>query len=277
MEDKTVTFQLLGNMGQLGNQMFQIAACIGIAHRENRAIHLPNWHYSQFFRTFFTEPVSQGSYTHHERGMVYQEIPDLTKHQHINLRGFFQSESYFGNIGDVIQDQFTLNEHYSHIIQDKFNSLIESKENREVITIGVHVRRGDYLVMATQITGIDYYIKAFKKLQEKLDRPANDFLAIIISDDPEWCKENLGVVFPDMVVSSIDPNHQEDKSIHAIIDMSTLSKCDHQIISNSTFSWWAAWLNVSSDKIIIAPKFWFNKDENDTAAGTLIPSDWIRL
>ena len=90
----------------------------------------------------------------------------------------------------------------------------------------------------------------------------------VFSDDIEWVKENLNITFPVVYLSGI-------KNIKSYEELVLMSKCKHNIIANSSFSWWGAWLNTNQKKIVIAPKRWFNDVKLDTT--DLIPENWIRI
>lgn len=137
---------------------------------------------------------------------------------------------------------------------------------RGALAVSVHVRRGDYQ-SATFVQGfgtccsIDYYRKAIDLFKEKF--PQAHF--VFFSDDMEWVKNNLNVE------DSIYVTH--NSGTDSWQDMYLMSLCQHNIIANSTFSWWGAWLNNNPDKIVIAPKRWWNTIENDD----VVPSSWLRI
>ena len=126
---------------------------------------------------------------------------------------------------------------------------------------GVHVRRGDYLHLANAhpVLGIDYYREAMGRV------PASKFL--VFSDDVGWCKENFR-----------DPKCVVTDPADTIVDFSMLRLCNHQIIGNSSFSWWAAWLNPHEDKVIVAPSKWFGPSLAPThPTKDLIPVSWVTV
>ena len=136
-------------------------------------------------------------------------------------------------------------------------------------TIAVHIRRGDYVTdkLTQQFHGncsLEYYHRAIIELQTN----NKDFILVFFSDDSDWVKEQFG----DLSYSKIFVDHNKNEDSWK--DMFLMSSCQHNIIANSSFSWWAAWLNNNPEKVVVAPKEWFatNKKTND-----LIPSEWIRL
>ena len=137
-------------------------------------------------------------------------------------------------------------------------------------SIGVHVRRGDYVSNKHAnahhgLASIDYYNAAAIYCSTYLKNP--HFL--VFSDDIAWCKQNLK--FGDNV-TYIEGNTGPE----AFEDIRIMSACKHNIIANSSFSWWGAWLNNNKDKIVIAPRIWF-QDEKANRETEIIPSDWIRM
>jgi hypothetical protein len=135
-------------------------------------------------------------------------------------------------------------------------------------TVSIHIRRGDFSKKAETnlyhgILSSDYYKQAIEIISSKINSPK----FYIFSDDINWAKENL--IVPEAVYASgqISKTHFEDLYL--------MSQCHHNIIANSSFSWWGAWLNDNPEKIVIAPKNWFNKGPKDTQ--DIIPGDWIKI
>ena len=137
------------------------------------------------------------------------------------------------------------------------------------MAVSLHIRRGDYV--SNPVTNnyhgtcsLAYYKKAVLLLKEKIENPS----FFIFSDDLLWARENLDFI-NDMTFIDLDksiPDHEE---------MHLMSQCKHNIIANSSFSWWGAWLNENSDKIVIAPKKWFS--DNTINTEDLIPAKWMRI
>jgi hypothetical protein len=148
-------------------------------------------------------------------------------------------------------------------IFDKRIKLITSIKGSKK-AIGLHVRRGDYLTQPTRhpVVSKEYIEEAYKQL------PYHEYL-IIMSDDLDWCKQNLQ--FPNSVfVENQNGNYWDYEGIWL------LSLCDHFIISNSTFSWWGAWLSKTENKKVIAPDTWFGPDlQEDTK--DIYCEDWIKI
>jgi hypothetical protein len=182
--------------------------------------------------------------------------------KNIYLKGYRQSEKYFHSISKEIHATFQLKPTLTGNIAD-FANAINKKES-----VSVHIRRGDYNNSAVNdyhgIASESYYQQAIDRLICSLENPS----FYVFSDNIDWIKQNLqfaGQV--EFVSGSISKTHYEDFYL--------MSRCKHNIIANSSFSWWAAWLNSNPDKKIIAPLKWFNNAPYNTS--DLIPKDWIRL
>lgn len=179
------------------------------------------------------------------------------------LQGYWQSEKYFLDIQGILRQEF----------QVKYPQSSENRRLSELIqntnSVAVHIRRGDYaanpaLLEKHGLCDILYYQNAIQQMSEKIA----DVSFYVFSDEPDWAKLNLDLKFP---TTFIDHNDETG----AYEDMRLMSQCKHQIIANSSFSWWAAWLNNNPDKIVIAPLKWFNNAPAETQ--DLVPNQWVRL
>jgi hypothetical protein len=180
----------------------------------------------------------------------------------IYLNGYFQDENFF------VQIRRTLLKELSFPDPGNFSPVwlgrILSADN----AVSIHVRRGDYLTPKALafhgVLGPDYYQASVQLMNSRVPTPHY----FIFSDDPDWCREHLD--FPGD--KSIMPPGQK-----AWVDLALMSKCRHNIIANSSFSWWAAWLNDNPEKIIIAPRKWFADEEVNSSQCTIIPDNWIKI
>jgi hypothetical protein len=142
-------------------------------------------------------------------------------------------------------------------------------------SVCVHIRRGDFLTNPTHgFVGLEYIVSAMKKIKGKIDPekignlgPSIKFF--IFSDDIEWCKSHIQS--KEEIYFVMDSPNKEKSGI--ILEI--MKNCKHFIISNSSFSWWAAWLSENPEKIVIAPKRWFHEFDADTC--DLIPERWIKI
>lgn len=197
----------------------------------------------------------------HEK--TYAFDPEIiTTPDHSWLSGFWQTENYFLQIEDMIRSDFEFKPPLSGLNQ----TLAEKISSCE--SVSIHIRRGDYIQPETLafhgICSPEYYHKAVDVIAK---RAAIEEL-FIFSDDPEWTKEHLKFNFPSTYIS-----HNTGKN--SFEDMRLMSFCKHNIIANSSFSWWGAWLNANQHKTVIAPKTWIANKQVDTK--DVIPLTWIKL
>lgn len=174
--------------------------------------------------------------------------------------GWFQSYRYF----EEIEDQLKKDLEFSIPILEKSRLLLSKIKAGNAICL--NVRRTDFLKVDTlNTTNKEYFLRAVDRISQLVDQP--EFF--IFSDDVEWCRQELQLDFPTTVV---DHSHKGYKFGNY---MQLMKACRHFIIPNSSFAWWAVWLNDNPDKVVIAPKNWFSDEGIDTSA--LVPKQWIRL
>lgn len=231
-----VTFSNLGKVqfGRLGNQLFQIAATIGIAEKNGMGFFFPEWKYSKYFENKLPTNYCDDCKVYKAEGTNYYEVK-LDK-GNWDLEGFFQSEKFFINSRATILTYLQPTCEVDTYLNSKYGHILNSNT-----TCSVHIRRGDYLKQKYYFPPqpLAYYKEAISLFDEKTK-------FVIFSDDIAWCKENFegdNYFFVD---------REED-----IIDLILMSKCDHHIIPNSSFSWWAAWINNKPSKRVICPEYWF--------------------
>jgi hypothetical protein len=180
------------------------------------------------------------------------------------IDGYWQSEGYFKDIRDTILKDFTIKKSLSEKNFEIANKISETN------SISIHVRRCDYVndSETNKIHGtcdVGYYLEAVSLLKNKVSDPH----FFIFSDDPDWAMENI--VF-DGKKEYVKHNIGND----SCFDIYLMSLCKHNIIANSSFSWWGAWLNRNKEKIVVAPKRWFaDKDMNDKYS--VVPTEWIKI
>jgi hypothetical protein len=179
------------------------------------------------------------------------------------LDGYWQSEKYFKAIEETIRSDLTLVNELPPALKT-IESQIQSNTS-----VSIHVRRGDYAnnPVTTAFHGLysaQWYINATKKIKSYITDPH----FFIFSDDYEWVKNNLILDDP---CTYIQPSTDGKEAY----DLYLMSQCKHNIIANSSFSWWAAWLNQNQNKKVIAPARWFVGGHSDTR--DLIPDNWIRM
>lgn len=179
------------------------------------------------------------------------------------LTGHWQSERYFENVAQVIRSDFTFRSPLNGL-----NGEWASRIRDSAAAVSLHVRRGDYVsnpktLAVHGLCSPEYYRLAVDYLVRRV--PSSEFF--VFSDDIAWARKHLHIGHH---CHYIDHNKNADSHI----DMRLMSLCHHHIIANSSFSWWGAWLNPQSDKLVIAPRRWFasGKEVKD-----LIPKGWVAL
>jgi len=177
------------------------------------------------------------------------------------LHGYWQSEKYFEEIKEILQGELIPVNRLSN------KNAILAEKISTTNAISIHVRRGDYIsnIKINEYhgaCGINYYLSAMEKIASQVENP----WFFVFSDDIEWGKRHLATKFNTVFV---DHNGPDD----ACEDLRLMSFCKHQIIANSSFSWWGAWLNTNQEKIVIVPKKWFANAPHDIK--DLLPDSWV--
>ena len=180
------------------------------------------------------------------------------------LSGYWQSPKYFNSVELLIRKEFIFPNNLNSQNNEFLNKILS--EN----SVSLHIRRTDFVNNTSHdihgFCSIEYYENSIHIISQKIAKP----YFFIFSDDIEWAKKNLQISFCHLFIFGNFGNN-------SYIDMQLMSKCKHNIIANSSFSWWGAWLNQNKNKIVIAPKIWFlNKNLNDQTQD-LIPDSWIRM
>lgn len=248
--------------GGLGNQLFQYAFGRSLSVKENKILKLDISNYD-------SDPLRSYKLRHFnikERIAFPLEIfwskmiKRLGFGQSSYLEGYWQSEKYFSDIEDTIRREFKLKDPLKNEAQ-KF-----SDEIKNTNSVSLHIRRGDY-VTNDKLKGflqplpLAYYNEAIEIVEKKIDKPH----FFVFSDDIAWVKDNLKI---NHQVSYVSGSGIEDHE-----ELALMSQCKHNIIANSSFSWWGAWLNDNPGKIVIAPKNWFSDGDNSE----LIPNTWTTI
>lgn len=172
--------------------------------------------------------------------------------KNVYLEGYFQNINYIKLVEKELRKDFSFN--YNNL--DRLNQNLINEIKSQTNSVSIHIRRGDYVddLSAFKIYGgicdKEYYEKAIKIIQDKVHNPK----FYVFSNDINWVKSNLTI----NNCIYIDWN----KDINSYKDLILMSNCKHNIIANSTFSWWGAWLNSNDDKIVVMPKKWTNYVDN---------------
>jgi len=191
-------------------------------------------------------------------------IGNLKIKKNIYIEGYFQTEKYFKNITDQIRSEFQFknkpdNESFSYLSKIKSTN-----------SISLHVRKYDNTETLDSspmygVCSINYYQKAINYIEERVKDPT----FFIFSDDIDWAKNQLLFINSkvEYIIRSGNINDSEDLRL--------MKNCSHNIIANSSFSWWGAWLNENKGKIVIAPDRWFANDFSNYK--DVVPNSWVKL
>lgn len=278
-------------IGGLGNQMFQYATAFAISRRtkqelivdisdalnykvhplrltelsctciyEDRSFFLEKYLYSSIIPHLIRKAIMPGYYI--EKDLLYDNGIDCSSYGK-KIVGYFQSEKYFSDYRKDLINEFKPKAEFNQY-QTEMRNLIRQNQS-----CSVHIRRGDYIsnISANNTHGVcssEYFAKAIRYFES--NRIANsNFTLFVFSDDIEWCEKNITFPYRTVFVQGDDERVE--------LDMWLMSLCNHNIISNSSFSWWGAWLNENTDKKVIAPQQWFKKN----FAHNIVPESWVKL
>lgn len=177
------------------------------------------------------------------------------------IDGYFQNEKYFIQNKAMIREELSFPK-----VSSKVLARISEDLEKENNSVSIHIRRGDYLELDDLYGGIctlDYYQKAIEYIEKKIETPKY----YIVSDDIDWVKENLKIENATYINREIFDYYED------WYDMYIMRRCHHNIIANSSFSWWGAWLNEHEDKIVIRPEKWNRKSKMKGLSG----ESWIEI
>lgn len=246
----------------IGNQLFQISNVLSFCKKNNltpvfpqiKTSHNSIKYKDNIFRKLNTDS-NKFRQVYREKSYFYNKI-DIKLKYNILFEGYYQSEKYFLDHKDLILETFGPTEEIKKYIIDKYGEKLKNSTS-------IHVRQGDYLEMKNcyhNLLESDYYKNALEKITEEN--------ILVFSDNIEKVKNNK--IFTDSRITFI-----ENES--SIIDFYLMSMCQNNVIGNSTFSWWAAYLNTNKHKIIYYPEKWFDSELSHLNTIDLIPENWINI
>ncbi len=272
--------------GRLGNQMFQYAAARALAKRHGTRVVLDDrtaLHKGEgtLLRVFDLPDLAQAPLppAKHVQTLAYAawralgKRPCIRREQGLGydpafgrwpddsyLHGYWQSEQYFADIADDLRADFTFRTPMSA------QNAAMAARIASGPSVALHVRRGDYVaVNAMALCDQAYYDTAVADIRQRMD---TDPTIYVFSDDPDWAKANLPLPFDKVVVDFNGPDADYE-------DLRLMTLCQHNIIANSSFSWWAAWLGETPDSIVAGPARWF---ANATMPNPdILPARWISI
>lgn len=247
--------------GRLGNQLFQYAATIAYSLRYNVPYFIPtktarpqDWVAYKIGKVIYSDQLlPKDYYLWTPSSLGYEEIRQIDFSGIIQLDGLFQSYRYFDD--------------YLPRIRELFDFPKES-----IDAVAIHVRRGDYLTLPNDypVVTTEYIYKAIEVM-----RAAGKTKFIVFSDGMDWCKENINSTIPQCHGCTFEYSEGKDE----IGDLTDMIRCKHQIISNSTYSYWGAILNRNENKIVVCPHEdnFHGKDKKFIDVSDLYPKDWVRI
>lgn len=263
----TASFVMGRLIGQLGNQFFIIAATTSLALKNGATPIFPDFvmnnehfdlkvNYEKIFsKVHATPPLEEVEYYYQEPHFTYSSIP---YHDNMEMRGWFQSEKYFIDHKQQIIELFSPSEEILSYLQGKYAHIIDHP-----MSVAIHYRsylKEDPLEQVYAHLSASYYKAA-------MDQLPDEALFVVFSQDIEWCKENLAPLKKNMLFI------ESERHYH---DFYLMTLCKHNIICNSTFSWWGAYLNKNPNKKVFAPLYWFAPSyHHDTR--DLIPDSWMLI
>lgn len=275
----------------LGNQMFRYAAGRRLALKLGTEFKLCiSWHEdfiernTEKFEKQIPLPYRLNQFNIYEKIASLEEVEELKKIRpfpncgeenrqrnfepnvlnypdNVVLFGLRQSEKYFSDISETIRQDFTLKE-YGEVAGQLRNKINDDTAS----TVSLHFRRQTYLLPDAMsfhgVCTLNYYQSCLRKLSKRY----SSLSLYVFSDDITWVKENLKTEFPVCYVSAYGTTDAEEIAL--------MSLCDHNIISNSTFSWWGAWLNANPEKQVYVPARWSNHPD---MLRDVVPESWIKV
>lgn len=270
-----VTMPLIGEIGNLGSQIQQYFAMRSIAKVNNKKLVFPEISLRKGFGFKFAnllnvdisliDNASAKNFSFvgiNNNTMVDNNVFKLDPNVNYAFMARFDLYHYwYTHIKDIVDNT----EFDDKILEESKNKMSSIKYTDK--TISIHVRRGDYLLpqnsFYTQLD-FEYYSKALDNIKN-----LSDYQILIFSNDIDWCKKNLNTLHTN--ITYVDGNSD-------YIDLCLMSLCDHNIIANSSFSWWAAYLNKNPNKIIVCPKNYMNNHElSDIINENYYPANWIAI
>jgi hypothetical protein len=273
-----VSMPLLPAIGNFGSQLQQYASILSIAKQNNKKVIFPKYSLSldnsHGFRiieafdldiTFVDDDFKEDFvyWGHNTQKEVDENVFNLEPDKNYIFTNRFNSFKYwYPYIRETIYEKFVFFEQ----IEKEANEMLKDIKSKNSPIVSMHARKGDYLddIHLNVYCQLDftYYKKALDSLKE------TDPTILLFSNDIEWCQNHL---------NQLSPNIYYVKGSNDYVDMCLMSKCDHNIIANSFFSWWAALLNKHKNKKIVCPKNYVKNNINTFINGNYYPEEWYAI
>lgn len=267
-------------IGGLGNQMFQYAAAKALALEKKQTLIIDASAFEYYKKRAYELHIFKVKIKHlsffvklkvkilsfmgylkifEEKQFNYDPEFFNQKIKNVCLKGYFQSELYFKKYAQEIKSDFKLK---ATLKEQTIQTIAQMKQQNSV---SLHIRRGDFLTVSMHNTNKTvYYKRATNYIETKVKQP----VYYVFSDEIEWVKENFETQFETHFID-FNPDNTSFE------DLILMSCCQHNIIANSSFSWWGAWLNENPDKLVVAPQNWFN--DQTINYKDVVPQNWIKL
>jgi hypothetical protein len=270
-------------MGGLGNQLFQYA--LGRSLEQNDSVQFSTKHFENDPARFYMLdqagldlPLVNRSDTPTIREGNMRFNPSILDTKNASLLGYWQCEKYFLRVKDRIKKELFSDPFGAHPGTAKLFFEIKKRASPAFL----HIRRSDTLskrsIIFHGLIGLDYYNAAANYIRERV--PGVHFY--VFSDDPEWAhanmtSEDMTVVDCNPMSGEVQPDFEVRKSTggREAEDLFLMSLCRHGVISNSSFSWWGAWLGEQPDSVVVRPAKWFLTDQVDST--DICPDRWSAL
>lgn len=262
-----ITYRNLGKWGNLGNQLFQVAAILGLSKRFGHEALLPEWKYSHFFqkevpqsKDFVPVDAFLKESNYHFDLFDWADLNDKTKR--FDISGWLQSEKFWEHSKEAVMSHFTFTSIFDEMIRPKFAHILDKP------TIAISVRQGDYVGNQNyELLPINYYglalIKHFPDWR--------DYNIFVFSDDIEWCRVHFQCL----------PNVHFATGQSDIEQLYLMSECTHFLVANSTFSWWGAYLGEWKNKqkgitsTVVRPLHYFDGPLLINSTKDHWPESWV--
>lgn len=247
--------------------LFEIKLNVFLGNKHGRTTIMSKYFYraiSLFAKEFFKRSLFNKFEFIEDTSIFNKKLFHLNKEKHYYLDGSWGNERYFEDVKDLILKDFTFKEPLD-ILNNKWRAELTSVESTSI-----HIRRGDYVTynkIFIDLCNTDYYSSALNFIQQQ----KGNLKFYIFSDDSQWCKDNLSWL-KNIEYKFINQNSGKN----SFRDMQLMALCKNNVIANSTFSWWAAWLNSNKPNIVICPMRLFHDNHKNTCIlAELYPSEWI--
>jgi hypothetical protein len=243
---------------RLGNQLFFVASTMGIAKRNNTTYSFSSdlGHSGLDYKMLFEHSIPKTNYVpekkYHQEGYGYYDV-DIT--DDVELIGYFQSEKFFKHCENEVRHQFKFKKEIVDSVLNQYPEITKSAS--------LHIRRGDYVNQPNHhpLMPLEYYNEFLNNHKDEYDK------IFVFTDDIDWAKETY------QGEKYIFPYFNENNDLYSFV---LLSQSKTTVIANSTYSWWAAWLNDNKDKKIYCPPHnkWFGSMYNSLETKDILPKEW---